>query len=247
MAQLKQVYLTIEKLQNKLDAVQQAQTEPIAIIGMGCRYPNGANSPEAFWELLRDGRDGITDVPPSRWDAAAYYDPQPDRPGKIATRWGGFLDNVANFDARFFGIAPREAAQMDPQQRLLLEVAWEALEAAGQPAGTLAGSATGVYVGLLNSEYGWLQSRDVASLDAYSGTGTSLSVASGRLAYVLGLQGPSVTLDTACSSSLVAMHLACQALRNGECSMALAGGVSLILSPLALMPFSRIFTFFRYT
>lgn len=240
IAQLKQVYLTIEKLQSKLEALRQAQTEPIAIIGMGCRYPNGANSPEAFWELLHTGRDGIIEVPPDRWDAGAFYDPQPDRPGKIGTRWGGFLDNVAGFDARFFGVAPREAAQMDPQQRLLLEVAWEALEAAGQPAASLAGSATGVYVGLLNSEYGWLQFRDLASLDVYSGTGASHSVASGRLSYVLGLQGPSVTLDTACSSSLVAIHLACQALRSRECDLALAGGVSTILSPLALMPFSRM-------
>ena len=176
-AQLKQVYLTMEKLQAKLEALQHAQTEPIAVVGMGCRYPNGANSPEAFWELLRDGRDGITEVPPGRWDARAYYDPQPDRTGKIATRWGGFLDNVAAFDARFFAIAPREAAQMDPQQRLLLEVAVEALEAAGQPVAALAGSATAVYVGMLNSEYGWLQFQDLASLDAYSGTGTSHSVA----------------------------------------------------------------------
>ncbi|MCC7361294.1 MAG: type I polyketide synthase [Anaerolineales bacterium] len=240
LAQLKQVYLTIEKLQSKLDALQLAQTEPIAIIGQSCRYPHGANSPEAYWQLLLTGRDGITDVPPARWNAAAYYDPQPDRPGKIATRWGGFLDNVSDFDARFFGVAPREAAQMDPQQRLLLEVAWEALEAAGQPAAALAGTPTGVYIGLLNSEYGWLQMRDLGGLDAYSGTGTSTSVASGRLSYVLGLQGPSVTLDTACSSSLVAIHLACQALRQGECRLALAGGVSLILSPLALMPFSRM-------
>ncbi|MCC6191418.1 MAG: acyltransferase domain-containing protein, partial [Anaerolineales bacterium] len=240
IAQLKQVYLTIEKLQNKLEGLQHAQTEPIAIIGMGCRYPNGANSPEAFWELLHTGRDGITEVPPDRWNAGAFYDPQPDRPGKIGTRWGGFLDNVAGFDARFFGIAPQEAAQMDPQQRLLLEVAWEALEAAGQPAASLAGSATGVYIGMLNSEYAWLQFRDLASLDVYSGTGTSHSVASGRLSYVLGLQGPSVTLDTACSSSLVAIHLACQALRSRECDLALAGGVSTILSPLALMPFSRM-------
>ena len=181
VAQLKQVYLTIEKLQSKLEALQQAQTEPIAIIGQSCRYPRGANSPEAYWDLLTSSRDGITDVPPARWDAARYYDPQPDQPGKIATRWGGFLDNVTDFDARFFGVAPREAAQMDPQQRLLLEVAWEALESAGQPATALAGTPTGVYIGLLNSEYGWLQMRDLGGLDAYSGTGTSTSVASGRL------------------------------------------------------------------
>jgi myxalamid-type polyketide synthase MxaD len=240
LSPLKQAFLAIEKLQNKLDRLQQAQTEPIAIIGMGCRFPQGANSPQAFWEMLRDGRDGVTEVPPERWDAGAYFDPDPQKAGKISTRWGGFLDNVTDFDTRFFGISPREALQMDPQQRLVLEVAWEALEAAGQPPDRLDGSLTGVYLGLLNSEYGWLQLQDVAGMDAYSGTGTSPSVASGRLSYFLGLQGPSVTLDTACSSSLVAIHLACQALRAGECHLALAGGVSVMLSPLSLMPFSRM-------
>jgi myxalamid-type polyketide synthase MxaD len=240
LSPLKQAFLAIEQLQAKLDQMQQAQSEPIAIIGMGCRFPNGANSPQAFWEMQRDGRDGVTEVPPERWDANAYFDPDPQKPGKISTRWGGFLDNVTDFDARFFGIAPREVVQMDPQQRLVLEVAWEALEAAGQPPDRLAGSLTGVYLGLLNSEYGWLQLQDVTGMDAYSGTGTSHSVASGRLSYYLGLQGPSVTLDTACSSSLVAVHMACQALRARECHLALAGGVSVMLSPLSLMPFARM-------
>jgi myxalamid-type polyketide synthase MxaD len=240
LSPLKQAFLAIEKLQDKLDQMQQTQSEPIAIIGMGCRFPHGANSPQAFWQMLRDGRDGVSEVPPERWDADAYFDPDPQKRGKISTRWGGFLDNVTDFDARFFGISPREAVQMDPQQRLVLEVAWEALEAAGQPPDRLAGSLTGVYLGLLASEYGWLQLQDVAGMDAYSGTGTSHSVASGRLSYFLGLQGPSVTLDTACSSSLVAIHLACQALRAGECHLALAGGVSVMLSPLSLMPFSRM-------
>jgi acyl transferase domain-containing protein len=240
LSPIKQAFLAIEKLQNKLNQIQQAQTEPIAIIGMGCRFPNGANSPQTFWEALRDGRDGVTEIPPERWDADAYFDPDPQKAGKIGTRWGGFLDNVTDFDARFFGISPREAAQMDPQQRLVLEVAWEALEAAGQPPDRLSGSLTGVYLGLLHSEYGWLQLQDVAGMDAYSGTGTSHSVASGRLSYFLGLQGPSVTLDTACSSSLVAIHMACQALRAGECHLALAGGVSVMLSPLSLMPFARM-------
>jgi myxalamid-type polyketide synthase MxaD len=240
LSPLKQAFLAIEKLQNKLDQMQQAQTEPVAIIGMGCRFPHGANSPQAFWEMLREGRDGVTEVPPERWDADAYFDPDPQKRGKISTRWGGFLDNVTDFDARFFGLSPREVVQMDPQQRLVLEVAWEALEAAGQPPDRLAGSRTGVYLGLLNSEYGWLQLQDVAGMDAYSGTGTSHSVASGRLSYFLGLQGPSVTLDTACSSSLVAIHMACQALRAGECHLALAGGVSVMLSPLSLMPFTRM-------
>src|SRR5262245_41053537 len=239
LSPLKQAYLAIERLQSRVDELQAARAEPIAILGMACRFPRAA-TPEAFWRMLRDGVDGISEVPPERWDADAFFHPDSQQPGRIGTRWGGFIDRVDAFDARFFGITPREASQMDPQQRLLLEVAWEAFEAAGQPPDRLAGSLTGVFVGLLNSEYGWLQVRDIASLDAYSGTGTSPSVASGRLSYCLGLQGPSVTLDTACSSSLVAIHLACQALRNGECRLAIAGGVSVMLTPLSLLPFSRM-------
>jgi myxalamid-type polyketide synthase MxaD len=240
LSPLKQAFLALEKVQHKLDRIQQAQSEPIAITGMACRFPNGANTPAAFWQMLCQGRDAVTEIPPDRWPADAFYDPDPQKPGKIGTRWGGFLDNVTDFDARFFGISPREAIQMDPQQRLLLEVAWEALERAGQPPDALAGSLTGVYVGLLNSEYGWLQLQDVAAMDAYSGTGSSHSVASGRLSYCLGLHGPSVTLDTACSSSLAAMHMACQALRARECHLALAGGVTVMLSPLSLIPFTRM-------
>ncbi len=220
---------------------QEMQREPIAVIGVGCRFP-GADSPAAFWQLLRDGVDAITEVPAERWDVDAYFDLNPKVPGKMYTRWGGFLANVDVFDAQFFGIAPREAINMDPQQRLLLEVTWEALEHAGQAAANLVGSQTGVFVGISNNDYGNLRRVGdfTQSINPYSGTGNVHSVAAGRLSYVLGLQGPCVALDTACSSSLVAVHLACQSLRNAECDMALAGGVNLILSPEGTIYFSRL-------
>jgi len=230
---LKRALLTLDELQAKLDAVERTRTEPIAVIGVGCRFPKGANDPDAFWTLLRDGVDGISEVPPARWDVDAFYDPNPGAPGKMYTRRAGFIDRVDGFDPQFFGIAPREALSMDPQQRLLLEVAWEALEHAGQSPARLGGSATGVFVGIGSTDYAQLQTRsgDADAIDTYFGSGVSHSIASGRLSYVLGLQGPSLSVDTACSSSLVAVHLACQSLRNGECRLALAGGVNLILSP----------------
>jgi acyl transferase domain-containing protein/NADPH:quinone reductase-like Zn-dependent oxidoreductase/SAM-dependent methyltransferase/acyl carrier protein len=207
-------------------------TEPIAIIGASCRIPGGGDDLERFWQLLLDGVDAVTEVPPDRWDIDAYYDPDPDAPGKMSTRWGGFLKEVDLFDAQFFSISPREATSMDPQQRLLLEVTWEALEHAGQAPDQLLGSSTGVFVGISSYDYYHLQRRaGEAGIDAYSGSGVTFSVAAGRLAYVLGLQGPTIAIDTACSSSLVTVHLACQSLRNGECNLALAGGVNLILSP----------------
>ncbi|MCB9100063.1 MAG: amino acid adenylation domain-containing protein [Anaerolineales bacterium] len=214
--------------------------EPIAIVGMSCRFP-GANSLQEFWQLLRDGVDAITEVPAERWDIAAYYDPEPGLPGKMYTRWGGFLTNVDQFDPQFFGISPREAISMDPQQRLLLEVSWEALEHAGHAPASLNGSRTGVFVGIGNYDYAQLQVKlaDPARVSSYSGSGSSLSVAAGRLSYILGLQGPSMAVDTACSSSLVALHLACQSLRAGECDEALAGGVNLILSPEATLSLSQ--------
>ncbi|HEY3998699.1 MAG TPA: SDR family NAD(P)-dependent oxidoreductase, partial [Candidatus Xenobia bacterium] len=204
--------------------------EGIAVIGLGCRFPGGASSPKAFWQLLADGVDAITEVPPERWDAAAFYDPDPDAPGKMVTRWGGFLPDVDRFDPAFFGIAPREAVSMDPQQRLLLETSWEALEHAGLVPAALEGSRTGVFVGIVLSEYHDLL-RDAGRVDAWTGTGSAYSVAAGRLSYVLGLQGPSLAVDTACSSSLMALHLACQSLQHGECDLALAGGVNLTLTP----------------
>jgi acyl transferase domain-containing protein/acyl carrier protein len=206
--------------------------EPIAIVGIGCRFP-GADGPEGFWQLLRDGVDAVREVPGDRWNVDDYYDPDPEAPGKMNIRSGAFLDRIDQFDPQFFGIAPREAISMDPQQRLLLEVTWEALENAGCAPDRLTGSPTGVFVGIQYSEYAQLQnaSRDGSALSAYTGTGTAVCVAAGRLSYVLGLQGPSLSVNTACSSSLVAIHLASQSLRNDECRMAVAGGVSVILSP----------------
>ncbi len=207
--------------------------EPIAIVGLGCRFPGGAVDSETYWRLLRDGVDAVTEVPRERWDIDAFFDPDPDAPGKMYTRWGGFLEGIERFDPRVFGIAPREVASMDPQQRLLLEVTWEALEHAAQAPDRLGGTATGVFVGISISEYASLQlnTEDPDRLHAYIGTGNALSVAAGRLSFVLGLQGPCMSVDTACSSSLVAVHLACQSLRQGECRMALAGGVNLTLTP----------------
>jgi acyl transferase domain-containing protein/NADPH:quinone reductase-like Zn-dependent oxidoreductase/NADP-dependent 3-hydroxy acid dehydrogenase YdfG/acyl carrier protein len=239
---LKQAFLAIQEMQAKLDAAERRITEPIAVVGMGCRLPGGVVDGESFWTLLREGRDAVTRVPADRWDADAYYDPDPDEPGKMVTRQGGFLDRVDGFDARFFEIAPREAAGMDPQQRLALEVAWETLENAGYAPANLRGTKTGVFLGIANSDYGQLhfQANDPTLLDAHYASGVAHSIASGRISYVLGLEGPSVSLDTACSSSLVAVHLACQSLRTGDCTMALAGGVNLMLVPETTALLSRV-------
>jgi acyl transferase domain-containing protein len=220
-------------------SVQRTVDEPIAIIGLGCRFPGGVTDPESFWRLLDGGIDAVSEVPRTRWDVDALYDPDPDAPGKMMTRWGGFLSEIDRFDPAFFGISPREAMSMDPQQRLLLETSWEALERAGIVPERLMGSDTGVFVGLMYQEYGSL-AGDLTALDGYLGTGNSASIASGRISYVLGLKGPSLTVDTACSSSLVTVHLACQALRQGECSLALAGGVALMLTPAPFVEFSRL-------
>jgi acyl transferase domain-containing protein/acyl carrier protein len=223
---------TIEKLQTRIAALERERTEPVAIVGMACRLPGGCDTPEAFWDLLARGGDAITEVPPDRWDAEEYYDPDPDAPGRAYSRWGGFLDRVAEFDAPFFGISRREALSLDPQQRLLLEVSWEALERAGQAPDKLLGSAAGVFVGISGSEYADLiKGAAGETRDIYGTTGNSLSIAAGRLAYVLGLQGPCMAIDTACSSSLVAVHLAVRSLRSHECHIALAGGVNLMLTP----------------
>jgi myxalamid-type polyketide synthase MxaE and MxaD len=240
-AQLKRALHTIRDLRTRLEQVEASRAAPIAIVGMGCRFP-GADNPETYWLLLRDGVDAITEVPPDRWDTASLYDPDPDASGHVATRWGGFLDDIDQFDAAFFGIAPREAAQMDPQQRLLLEVAWEALEAGGQTVEGIAGSKTGVFVGVHShsNDYYLMQAADSGALDTYSGTGTSHSVASGRLSYLLDLRGPSIAIDTACSSSLVAIHMAVHSLRSGECDMALAGGVNVMLEPTFTIAASRM-------
>ncbi|MGJ3253894.1 MAG: beta-ketoacyl synthase N-terminal-like domain-containing protein [Elainellaceae cyanobacterium] len=236
----KQALLAIKQLQAKLDAVEQAQHEPIAIVGMGCRFPGEADSPEAFWEVLHYGKDAITDIPGDRWDVDQYYSPDPTIPGKMYTRRGGFVPHLYEFDAPFFRIAPREAASLDPQQRLLLEVGWETLEHAGLSPDRLVGKQAGVFVGICSIDY-WhrLLSQHNTQIDAYLSTGNTHSVAAGRLSYVLGVTGPSLAVDTACSSSLVAIHLACQSLRNRECNLALAGGVNRILSPEASINFSK--------
>ncbi|RCJ24917.1 hypothetical protein A6S26_17070, partial [Nostoc sp. ATCC 43529] len=226
----------------KIPAVASATDDnSIAIIGMGCRFPGGCDSPEAFWELLRGGIDAIAEVPSSRWNIDAYYNPDSEHPGKIATRYGGFIEGVDRFDAPFFRMVPREAISTDPQQRILLEETWTALESAGINPESLAGTNTGVFVGIFSHDYEILQLKHNSELDLdlYFGTGNSASVAAGRLAYVLGLQGPAISVDTACSSSLVAVHLACQSLRQRECDLALASGVNLLLSPELSIAFSR--------
>lgn len=206
---------------------------PIAILGMGCRLPGGVSDPEGYWRLLVEGVDAVSEVPADRWDNARLHDPDPDSAGHISSRWGGFVRDVDRFDAAYFGISPREAVRMDPQQRMLLEVAVDALEDAGIATDRLAGSETGVFVGAHGhaSDYLWLQYTDPASMDAFAGTGTAHNLFAGRLSYVFDLHGPAVVVDTACSSSLAAVHLAVQSLRSGESSLALAGGVNLILGP----------------
>ncbi len=220
------------------DVAGPRTAEPIAVVGIGCRFPGGASDPEAFWQLVRAGRDCVTEVPRDRFDVDAVYDPDPAASGRLYTRHGAFLDGVDRFDADFFGISPREAAQLDPQQRLLLEVAWEALERAGQAPDALAGTATGVFVGMMAGDYAGL--REEREEEGYALSGNDQSFAAGRLSYVLGLHGPSITVDTACSSSLAAVHLACQSLRAGECDLALAAGVNLILSPARSIAYCRL-------
>ena len=211
--------------------------EPIAIVGIGCRFPGGAHDPASFWQLLDTGTDAVREVPPDRWDLSKFFDPDPDAPGRMSTRHGAFLDRVDLFDPGFFEISPHEARRMDPQQRLLLEVAHEALHDAGIPADQLRGLAAGVYIGACNHDYDTLQSDPA---DAHTLTGSLMSVLSGRLSYVLGTRGPSLTIDTACSSSLVALHLACNSLRSRETELALAGGVNLILTPDSHIRLSRM-------
>jgi acyl transferase domain-containing protein/NADPH:quinone reductase-like Zn-dependent oxidoreductase/NAD(P)-dependent dehydrogenase (short-subunit alcohol dehydrogenase family)/acyl carrier protein len=241
LSPLKRALLAIEELQAELAAAKKQRHEPIAVIGIGCRIPGGANTPEQFWQLLHEGRSGIREIPPNRWDVDAYYDPHPDSPGKIATRFGGFLEQVDRFEPQFFEISPREALTMDPQQRLLLEAAWEALENAGQSPAALANTKTGVYVGICSNDYSQLllEAGDPALVDMYYASGIAHSIASGRLSYTLGFQGPSISVDTGCSSSLVAIHLACQGLRDQQCHLALAGGVNVILSPELFSALSR--------
>jgi acyl transferase domain-containing protein/acyl carrier protein len=231
-SRLQDAIRSIRRLQNRVAELEGAAHEPIAIVGMGCRLPGDVASPDAYWQLLENGVDAITEVPPERWDGPAHYDPDPETPGKMYTLAGGFVRDIDRFDAGLFGLSPREVAKIDPQHRLVLEVAWEALEHAGLPPKGLSESATGVYLGITAFDYGLhLSHMGDANIDAYSMTGTKLNFAAGRLSYLLGLQGPAMSVDTACSSSLVAIHLASQALRRGECDLALAGGVNAMLTP----------------
>ncbi len=220
-------------------AAQQLD-EPIAVVSMACRFPGGVEDPEALWELLREGGDAITEVPKTRFDVNAVFDEDPDAVGKTYTRWGGFVGDVDAFDAAFFGISPREAKSIDPQERLLLETTWELFERVGILPRSLVGSLTGVYLGISGNEYIQMAGMDPDSADAYSVLGTIHSAVAGRLSYWLGLEGPNMPVDTACSSSLVSLHLACQGLRQGECDMAIAGGVNLLLSAYGYVYFSRL-------
>jgi len=232
------IALMAQKVRAQSEAVLRA--DPIAIIGMGCRFPGGVDSPEAFWQLLADGVDAVRPVPADRWDADALYDADPSAPGKAATKWGGFLDRIDGFDAAYFNILPREAERMDPQQRLFLEVAMESLDDAGLTREKLRGSRTGAFVASYHNDYQLLEYRDHEAIDARTLTGTVHSVLVNRLSYLLDLRGPSISVDTACSSSLVAIHLACQSLRHGESDVALAGGVSLMVTPDLMVSLSKV-------
>ena len=239
LSPVKRALLEIRELRTRIAELEGAAREPIAIVGLGIRAPGGVHDADSFAKLLWGGVDAITPIPPDRWAIDAWYDAEQDTPGKMTTRFGGFLADVRHFDAEFFGIAPVEAASMDPQQRLVLQLAWEALENAGHAPAGLAGTRAGIYLGIANGDYGRALFAHPASIDPYFSTGTAFSIASGRLSYFLGVHGPAVSVDTACSSSLVSVHLACQGLRLGECDLALAGGVNLMLTPELNVNFSK--------
>lgn len=239
LSPMKRAIVELREMRGKLDELEHRKNDPIAIVGVGLRLPGGVHDETSLWRLLAEGVDAVTEIPKERWDVDAYYDPDPDKPGKMNIRRGAFLTGVDEFDADFFGVSPREAVSMDPQHRLLMEVSWGALENAAIAPASLFGSQTGVFVGMSNNDYWRMVYGDEEQIDAYGALGNAYSVAAGRLSYFLGIHGPALTVDTACSSSLVAVHLACASLRSGECTLALAAGVNLILSPEASINFSK--------